>query len=164
MLEVFEVFHRYYPKSKLFLVGIGPLEEDVRKRVEDKGLRNDVIFYGASDEVDVLYQAMDAIVFPSLYEGVGMVVVEAQIAGIPCLVSKKIPEEAKFSDYMKFVGLEEGENVWAMAFNDILKSGSQQRRCNLFDVRKSGFDIREEAKKLENKYMKMFKEEKREKQ
>lgn len=79
---------------KLLLVGEGPLEEDIKMQVQAAGLSAHVIFLGSRRDVSALYCAADMFVFPSLHEGLGIVVIEAQASGLPCIVSDAVPPEA----------------------------------------------------------------------
>lgn len=89
-----EVFNRE-PNAYLLLVGDGPLRPDVEQKVVELGLVNRVVFAGSrSDVPDLMLGAMDAFIFPSYYEGLGLALIEAQAAGLPCIVSEVIPGEA----------------------------------------------------------------------
>lgn len=79
---------------KMIFVGEGPLEETIKIQVQETGLMNHVLFLGARKDVNKLYSAADMFVFPSLHEGLGIVVIEAQASGLPCIVSDAIPPEA----------------------------------------------------------------------
>ena len=88
-------------------------------------------------------------VLPSLYEGLGMVLIEAQASGLKCVCSSNVPNEAKITDNLKFLNLEEGHKVWV---DYILNSGSYERNQHLEELRENGFDIEVEVKKLEQYY------------
>ena len=83
ILEVFNEVYKHNKNSVLILVGTGTLFEQVKKRVHELKLDDVVIFAGNREDVENIYQAMDVFIFPSFYEGLGMVVVEAQVSGLP---------------------------------------------------------------------------------
>lgn len=79
---------------KMLLVGEGPLKENIQTHVRKSGLTDHVLFLGNRTDVEKLYSAADMFVFPSLHEGLGIVVIEAQASGLPCIVSEAVPTEA----------------------------------------------------------------------
>ena len=88
----------------LLLVGVGEKEEEIKKQVEGFGLGKKVKFLGNRADVNELYQVMDIFVMPSFFEGVPVVGIEAQFAGLPCIFSDKVPKEVKFNQKIDFLG------------------------------------------------------------
>lgn len=151
LLEVFADYNRNRnSQSCLLLVGDGPLLEEVKKKAAETGLDKNVIFAGPTDCVCDFYMAMDIFVFPSLYEGFGIVALEAQLSGLPVLASSAVPREAAVSDKMCFLPLDEGVQAWSEKI-DTLK---QERKGSGLETVAAGkgFDIRQEAKKLDSVY------------
>lgn len=103
LIDVFNEYHTKNPDSKLLLVGTGPLEEKIKAKVEKLNLSNSVLFLGQREDTNKLYSAMDVFCLPSLYEGLGMVLIEAQMNGLPCLASDKVPKEAKITENIDFI-------------------------------------------------------------
>lgn len=154
LIGLFEQFVKIYPNSKLLLVGCGSLEKSIRKLVHEKNLDDKVIFCGTTNQIDVIYQVMDVFVLPSLYEGLGIVCIEAQTAGLPVLSSSNIPEEAKITDLLRFLSIENGYDEWV---EELLKYVNRERKLVCMeDIQKAGYDIRLETKKLENKYISLL--------
>ena len=123
--------------------------KDIENKVKEEKLEDNVIILSGRDDVSYYYQAMDLFVLPSLYEGLGMVLIEAQIAGLSCLASATIPSEVKITPLLKFLNINDS-SLWA---KEMLNSKRNNERTKyLDDVKKSGYDIREEAKKLEQLY------------
>ena len=90
--------------TKLMLIGIGELEQQMRRKVEELGIADKIMFLGARTDMPDLYQAMDLFLLPSLFEGFGIVYAEAQCAGLPCLASKDaVPPVAKITDLLEFL-------------------------------------------------------------
>ena len=88
LIDVFNEYHAKNPDSKLLLIGTGPLEEKIKAKVDD---------------TNKLYSVMDVFCLPSLYEGLGMVLIEAQMNGLPCLASNEVPREAKITENIDFI-------------------------------------------------------------
>ena len=155
LIDVFNELHKENDNYKLMLVGQGPLMEEIKTKVDNLGLTDSVQFLGQRTDANKLYQAMDLFLFPSLYEGLGIVMIEAQCAGLPCVASTEVPEIAKVSNNVEFIELNDSIKEWA---NKIRKLMDTKRKTDLKSIKKSGYDIKEEAIKLEKKYRKMVKE------
>ena len=82
------------PKAEFILVGRGGLEDKIKRKVQDMKLVDKVHFLGVREDIPELMIMMDGFVFPSIHEGLGIVAVEAQAAGLPCLISEGVPDEA----------------------------------------------------------------------
>lgn len=98
----------------LLLIGndSGECGEEIHKKVERLGLKENVMFLGIRSDIPELLQAMDVFLFPSLFEGFGIVALEAQAAGIPTVVSNRIPIECKVTDLLESVSLDENTDTW----------------------------------------------------
>ena len=108
LVDIFAAVKQRVPNAKLFLVGEGSLQEDIRKKVDALGLSDDVIFAGLSREVAKLLSGFDVFVLPSHFEGLPIVGVEAQAAGLPVLFADTITKEAKLTEDSWFLPI--GEN------------------------------------------------------
>ena len=98
----------------MLLIGEGALEEQIKIKAKTYGVENKIIFAGFKSNVEDYMQAMDLFVFPSESEGLGLVLIEAQAAGLPCYTSEKVvPQEAKVSDLLMYIPLEDGPKMWA---------------------------------------------------
>ena len=106
LIRIFDELHKKDANTVLLLIGVGEKEDEIRKQVHELNLDECVRFLGNRDDVNELYQAMDVFVMPSLFEGIPVVGVEAQFAGLPCVFSNKVPVEVKFSSKTQFVGLD----------------------------------------------------------
>lgn len=151
LIDVFNELHKKQADSVLLLAGQGPLMDEVKDKVSSLNLQDSVKFLGQRSDVCELYQAFDVFVLPSIYEGLGMVLIEAECAGVLCFASTDVPEIAKATDNLNFLSLENDANVWA---DHILEKISNYKRENcLEEVQKAGYDIKIEVKKLEQKYL-----------
>ncbi|MDE6591661.1 MAG: glycosyltransferase [Oscillospiraceae bacterium] len=151
LIDIFEEVYKKNPDSLLLLIGMGALEDRIKEKVRNAGLEDNVIFYGTSDKVNELYNAMDCFVLPSHFEGLGIVAVEAQAAGLCALCSDAVPLEAKATELLEFMPLSESSLAWAekiLGYNN-----SYERRDMSADIKKEGYDIKTSAKQLEEIYI-----------
>ncbi len=150
LLDVFAEVLKKEPDAALLLVGDGSIRDRIEKKAEDMGISEHIQFLGVHGDVHELLQAGDVFVFPSLYEGLGIVAVEAQAAGLPCVISDTIPKDVVVLDSLKALPLEKPED-WADAI--LAWRGRQdERHVTTREIRDAGFEISEVANWLENYY------------
>jgi glycosyltransferase involved in cell wall biosynthesis len=138
----------------LLLVGEGEKQQDIKNIAVNMKIVDKVIFYGLSNNTAELYSAMDVFVFPSLHEGLGVVGIEAQCAGLPVIASKNIPKQMQISDLVTWLDLNEGSEIWA---HKVLECIKKTERKNMSDIiSQAGYNIVLESKKLENKYVELL--------
>lgn len=113
IIDVFQEVHRMNQTAKLLLVGDGPEKRRVKDRVKNLALEDFVIFYGQSSCVEDLLNIMDVFILPSHFEGLGIVLIEAQANGLNCVVSSVVPKESDVSCTEEFIGLEIENTEWA---------------------------------------------------
>lgn len=151
LLDIFSAFHQRTPNSKLFLVGDGPLRNEIEHRVHELKLDQYVIFAGIRSDVNRLIQAMDVFVFPSLYEGLPVTLVETQTAGLPCVISDKVPEDSILvKSLVSVMKLNDPPEQWSDCMQNCLKTKRQDRSK---EVAAAGFDIAQTTKWLEEFYL-----------
>lgn len=154
-LEVFSRFHAMVPESRLLLVGSGPMMEEIQSKAEHMGLSDAVVFTGSDPEPSKYYMAMDAFLFPSTYEGLGIVAVEAQAASLPVLASDVVPRAVVVGDDVEFLSLNEPPEVWAQALDTLVKkhrSSPPDGEALLRAMRNQHYDIDREVDWLHNYY------------
>lgn len=151
-VDIFKKIHEKKNDSVFLMVGIGELESDIKKRINDANLNESVRMLGVRNDVPELLQASDAFLMPTRYEGLGIVYVEAQASGIPTFGTKeRIPAEVKVCDLMHFCSENESADKWA---EELLRSSENSKRKSPEDqLRKCGYDIKQEAMKLYNIYL-----------
>ncbi|MEK3941947.1 glycosyltransferase family 1 protein [Paenibacillus sp. FSL L8-0323] len=154
LLEVFFELQKSRSNAVLLLIGDGELRGDLEQRILDLEIQEKVIFTGVISNVNDFMQIMDIFVFPSHFEGLGMVVIEAQAAGLPCIVSDTVPSEAHVTNLIKSLSLSLSATEWA---NEILNSEIINNRLDAnIEVKKSGYNIAESSEFLEKFYSKML--------
>jgi len=144
LIDIFKEIKKKYDKAILLLVGDGELMDDINKKIHTLDLSDSVILTGARSDVSKLLQAMDVFVFPSLFEGLGIVLLEAQASGLLCFASKGvIPEQVNVTGNVKFIDLNKGPAYWA---EQILKYSIVHKRKDMTEtVKISGYDIKDLA-------------------
>lgn len=151
LINVFYEILKNRPDAKLLLVGDGNLRSSIEKDVVKKGLTNKVIFLGSRINTQDYYQAMDVFVFPSLWEGLGIVAIEAQAAGLPCIISERVPKEVDMGlDLVYVIPLNRGEKTWACISSNIR---NKKRESNLEKIKQMGYDVTSNAQYLQNFYI-----------
>ena len=112
LIDVFEEIYKS-EGSHLLLCGNGDLMKDVKNKVELKKMEKNVSFLGLRNDIPDLLQAMDVLVMPSLFEGLPFSLVEAQAAGVPCIVSNTVSKDSKLTDIIQFLSLDSSSKEWA---------------------------------------------------
>lgn len=152
LIDIFKKIHELNNEAKLLLVGDGHLIDDIKNYAKEKGLDNDVIYAGSQAVVSDYYQAMDAFVFPSIYEGLGVAVIEAQASGLPCYVSDSVPNEVAITDLVVFCSLSSNAETWS---NIILSNKKTYCREDMnVHIKNAGYDVRETSEYLMQFYYK----------
>lgn len=149
LVEIFNSVQKRNPEARLILLGDGVLAPDIRKQVEELGVSDKVLFLGQTPDVPDFLQAADVFVLPSLHEGFPIVLVEAQAAGLPCVISTSVTPEANLVGLVKSVPLSESNDTWAGA---VCSAHNSDRTSFAEKIRLAGYDMPCEAKKLEAWY------------
>ena len=137
------------------MIGQGPLIDKIEEKTKKLEIDRYVKFIGQRNDVNELYQTMDLFLFPSLYEGLGMVMVEAQCSGLPCIASTEVPKVAKVNENVEFICLKDPVSKWKEC---IEKHIHDRKVVNINDFKNSGYSIKTEASKLEKEYFRLLKQ------
>lgn len=156
LIDVFATFHKLEPASRLLLISDGPRFQQVKEKVAALGLQDAVIFAGRRSDVAGIYSAMDLFILPSCWEGLPLVMVEAQANGLPVLASDVITGEAKCLDRVYYKPLEDGAESWAGELQRLKNCFFDRQEGVLTAVAEKGFDIQKEAEVLRNLYLKTY--------
>ena len=154
LLEVFAQIRQFRQDAVLILLGEGPGMEAAKQKAAQLGIGSDVYFLGKKENVADYYQAMDALVFPSLYEGMPGTVLEAQAAGLLCLISDTITPEAGVTGLVEYKSLNESAKDWAEKILEQIKEQNGSRKSRLDALKKAGFDVSDQAVKMMDFYEK----------
>jgi len=157
LIDVFYEVQKEKEEARLVLVGCGEEQDSIIKKCEELQISDKVIFLGVRTDVNEIMNAFDCFVLPSIYEGLGIVLVEAQSTGVPCVFSDVVPEEANIlKDNNVTVSLKESAKKWS----DLILKLKKNIGINVEEqIRQAGYDIKEESKKLEEYYYNIIKNE-----
>jgi len=150
LVDVFNDFHKEHNDSVLMLIGNGILMKQIKEKVNSYDLENEVLFMENRSNVGELLQAMDFFLFPSIYEGFPVSLIEAQAAGLKCLVSNRITRQVKITDSVKYLSIDEGTKVWVNALNLNLK---YERENKTEEIKEHGFGIKKVTEKIIKYYI-----------
>ena len=153
LLNVFKAYHSQNPKAKLVLIGDGPDQQEVKKAAKDLGIWNQVVFTGRRSDAVYIYSAMDLFLLPSRWEGLPVVMIEAQANGLPMLVSDVITRDAGCTDRVCWKSLSTGYDAWAEEIGEIAALPCARTDDLTSSICACGYDIHKEADTLRNIYM-----------
>lgn len=152
LLEVFKNTADANKNAYLILVGNGPDYDKVKTLIDSHPYKERIILYGETARTEEVYNAMDVFVFPSKYEGLGIVLLEAQINGLPCVTSDVVPDEAIISENTSVLSLNAGAAEWSkriLAINKINREDFYTRNSDAIQ----NYNIAKNVRKLENLYL-----------
>lgn len=151
LITIYEEISKRRNDAVLVLIGDGELRDQIQNMVKEKQLN--VRFVGLSDEIPQWLQAMDVLLFPSLFEGLPVAIIEAQASGLPCVLSDTISPMTAITDLVKFVELKAEDSVWAKeVLNLKIRNREQERELVAEKIREHHFDIRENCKEVLKRY------------
>ncbi len=153
LIRVFNEVVKKNNKAKLVLVGTGNLENEIKDIATEFGITDKVQFLGQRKDVNKLMSAMDVFLFPSLFEGLGIVAIEAQASGLHVFASNTIPNEADVTALYHSLSLEMSAEVWAEA---IVSQTYSKRISPLDKLDDAGYNVRKEVKELEGVYSRLL--------
>lgn len=137
LIDIFAELHGLKANAKLLLLGKGPLQEHIKQKAESLGLSNSVFFAGLQKDPAPFYSSMDVFALPSLWEGLGIVLLEAQYNGLPCIVSEAVPREVNVSSNITYLRMQ--KNLWLESLLDV--SGNKIRKMELSQSEKYDINI-----------------------
>ena len=148
--DVFRSLHEKEPDSRLVIIGDGPLKGEIEEKVRNFHLENKVMFQSFTNDLNSFFLASDVLLFPSLYEGLPLTVVDAQCCGLPCVLSDTISEEVRLTDLVTYCSLKQESGIWAdrcLAVTHEKRSGRED------EITEKGYNVAQEALKLEEVYL-----------
>ncbi len=149
LLEIFQALLQKRPQARLMLVGGGEDEPALRQKAKTLGIYDKVLFLGVRDDVARLMSAMDIFLLPSRFEGLGIVLIEAQAAGLISFTSDEVvPRDAAVTDLLEFIKLSEDAAAWAEKI--LKKADSLSRPDTLSEITAAGYNINTQIASLQN--------------
>lgn len=153
ILDIFGEIQKRF-NSKLILIGDGEKKNSILQKIRSLDITEKVMLLGVRDDVEKIMQAFDVFLFPSKYEGLPVTLIEAQAAGLPCVISDTISREAILSEIVHVNRLSDSVTVWA---DSVEAAGNTIRKDASEIIRQHGYDIQEQAKILECFYLEKMK-------
>lgn len=152
LIDIFYECYKQNNNYRLLLVGTGELEKNIKNKVEKLGLKDKVIFVGFQLLPNNYMEAMDLFVFPSLFEGLGLALIEAQACGLPCFcTANTIPKDVKILNNLQFISLNDSALEWS---KKIISSNLRINDTNTYkEFKKKNYLISDVVIELEDKYM-----------
>lgn len=151
-IEIFEELLKKIPSAVLLLIGSGSMEAEIKEMVSLKRISTAIKFLGNRRDVAELYQAMDVFLFPSLFEGLGIVGVEAQAAGTPTVCTDTLPEEINVTPLIHRISLSNKPEAWVEKIIEASKDSLKHQSMMPY-VKEAHYDIVTIAKELETFYL-----------
>lgn len=150
LIDLFQQLLPLHPDSLLLLVGDGVSHDELKKHADDLGIADKVKFLGVRNDIDRLLQAMDVFVFPSIKEGLPVACIEAQAAGLPCIISDSFDPATAVTDRCMALSLDDPMEKWVRC---ILDAGKLERVDTTQAIRDAGYDIRETSRRMQQFYI-----------
>lgn len=157
LMDVFSEIHRRQPNAVFVTIGFGDLEKQMERKAEEWGLGESFINLGRREDIKQFYNAFDAFLLPSLYEGMPVVGIEAQCAGLPIFFSTNITEETTASPMAHYIPLADGAARWAEQVISVTTENIPARRSYAKEVTANGFDSANEALRMQKLYLDLLK-------
>lgn len=155
LIDIFFEIQRAKPNSVLLLIGDGHLTERIKNKTEQLRINNKIIFTGTIANVNEMLMAMDVFLLPSLYEGLSIVCIEAQAAGLPVIASSNVPKEAMLTNLMTRIGLQKEAAFWA---EKVLSYKGTPRDKTANEKVREAYGIKENTNWLQSFYLNAIKE------
>lgn len=157
LIDIFRELLKIDNNVSLVLLGDGPLKGEIEDYAGSRNIINRIIFTGNVTNVQDWYQAFDAFVLPSLYEGFPFVVVEAQANDLPVFLSDTISSETKITDKVSFLNINKGTKYWADEIYVNMQTNLNLRvRQNVsWDMKQAGYDFTDTVSRMEDIYLKL---------
>ncbi|MFK3960824.1 glycosyltransferase family 1 protein [Pseudalkalibacillus hwajinpoensis] len=149
IIDIAKVLKTWSVNYKIVLIGDGPLFSGMKERVEAEGLSDSVLFLGVRSDIPLIMKMIDMFILPSHYEGLPLTVIEAQVAGTRCLISKQVSRECDLDvGLVSFLNINKGAEIWAKEIINKSKKAilDDEERINI--IREKGYDAKLNAEKL----------------
>ena len=156
LIDIFNEIKKINKNTKLLLIGNGILENEILKKINKYNLEDSVIMTGFQNQINSYLSSMDYFVLPSLYEGLGIVLLEAQTNGLVSITSTNVASESKISNYIYYLDLNIGAKNWAKKILNINTNNIKSRKNLYKNAINSGYDLSSTIKNIEKIYINMM--------
>lgn len=157
LIDIFKEILNRQESARLIMIGFGGLENEMHDKIKGYGIEDKVLDLGRRDDIRQFYNAFDAFLLPSLYEGMPVVGIEAQCTGLPIFFSKNITEETTASELAHYIGLDVSASKWAKEIIKVVEDNMPKRRSHVNEIKEHGFDSHSEALRMQNFYLNVLK-------
>mgnify|MGYP004599966573 FL=1 len=153
LIKIFVKYLKINNNAKLILVGTGKLQRDIKEEAVRYGIEDKVLFLGMRRDIQRIFWAMDIFIFPSKYEGLGIVLIEAQASGLKCLASTNIPKDVKVTENIDFIDIG-NENIekWV---EKIKENEKYSRTYKYEEIKEKGYDKSKIGESLNKIYLRI---------
>ena len=158
LIDVMSEIRKRQDNAQFVIIGAGHLERQMKDRIKETGIEDSMSWLGRREDIQQFYNAFDAFLLPSRYEGLPVVGLESQSCGLPMIFSTAVTPEASACELGHFIDLAEGAAVWAEKIIPIVAKNMPIRRSHAKEVADAGFDSATEADKMLKYYMNAIKE------
>lgn len=149
MIDILGEVLKKKPNAKLVLVGNGQMYSKIQNRIKERSLEDKILMLGLRNDVNKILQTFDILLFPSVFEGLPMSVIEAQATGLQCFLSDSIDKNVKITDNVFFISLKNDAKSWA----EIILRNIPSTRGDMRDqIKKAGYDVKNNMKELLSLY------------
>lgn len=148
LIDVMSEISKRQDNAQFVIIGAGDLEEKMKERIKETGIENSMAWLGRREDIQQFYNAFDAFLLPSRYEGLPVVGLESQSCGLPMFFSTAVTPEASACELGHFIDLNEGATAWAEKIIPIVAQNMPVRRSHAKEVADAGFDSKTEAAKM----------------
>ena len=148
LLDIINEIAQKQENSHFVIIGAGAMEQQMLDKIKNLKLDERISWLGRREDIKQFYMAFDAFLLPSLYEGLPVVGIESQAAGLPVFFSENVTREAGIAELGHFISLDTPANEWADIIIRETQKSMPQRRGREEDLRKAGFDAVAEAERL----------------
>ena len=157
LIDVMSEIYKRQKNAQFVIIGAGVLEEKMKERIKETGIEPAMSWLGRREDIQQFYNAFDAFLLPSRYEGLPVVGLESQSCGLPMFFSTAVTPEASACELGHFINLDEGAAAWAEKIIPIVEKNIPVRRSHAKEVADAGFDSKTEAEKMLQYYLKALK-------
>lgn len=148
LISVFNEITKLQPEARLLCIGEGPLRSEMEAQIKELGLEDKIILTGIRHDVPDLLQMADLFIFPSIYEGLPLSVIEAQAAGIRCLISDAVTTEVDVTGLVTFMSIQNEPSTWATKAVEL--ATTYTKTSTYQQVADAGYDVTKVARFYEN--------------